>query len=186
MRGSHKSSLVTVASIVVLVALEALAINYLGSRNYLPEGSEHWTEDWLIHYFSPRLDKPYKAVAIVTVDPESLEKAGLPSIPPADRAWMAKLITAVSNAGALAIAVDFYFMTPTKPDKDAALTGAIRNSKVPVVLAAVGNANLKTESRAEISQRVHRADRWQGRPYRAEKSEGSFFARRPGDTWRVS
>ena len=130
MRGSRKSTLVTIAAIVAIVALQALVINYLGSNNYLPEGSEHWTEDWLIHYFSPHLDKPHKAVAIVTVDPESLEKAAA-FIPPADRAWMAKLITAVSNAGALAIGVDFYFMTPTKPDKDEALAGAIRKSKSP-------------------------------------------------------
>ena len=114
MRGSRKSTLGKIAAIVAIVAVQALVINYLGRNNYLPEGSEHWTEDWLIHYFSPRLDKPHKAVAIVTVDPESLEKAGLPSVPPADRAWMAKLITAVSKAGALAIGVDFYFTTPNQ------------------------------------------------------------------------
>ena len=150
MRGSRKSTLVKIAAIVAIVALQALVINYLGSNNYLPEGSEHWTEDWLIHYFSPHLDKPHPAVAIVTVDPESLEKAGLPSMPPADRAWMAKLITAVSNAGALAIGVDFYFMTPTKPDKDEALAGAIRKSKSPIVLAAVSEAYLKTDSQKKF------------------------------------
>jgi CHASE2 domain-containing sensor protein len=150
MRGSHKSTLVTIAAVVAIIAAQAFVINFLGSNNYLPQGSDHWTEDWLIHYFSPRLDKPHKAVAIVTVDPESLEKAGLPSVPPADRAWMGKLVTAVSNAGALAIAVDFYFMTPTKPDKDEALTRAIRNSKAPVVLAAVGNSSLKTESQRKF------------------------------------
>ena len=68
---------------MVLVALEALAINYLGSNNYLPEGSDYWTEDWVIHYFTPRLDKPYKAVAVVHVDPQSLEKAAChPCCPP--------------------------------------------------------------------------------------------------------
>jgi CHASE2 domain-containing sensor protein len=152
MRGSRKSTLGTIAAIVVLVAVQALVINYLGRNNYLPEGSEHWTEDWLIHYFSPRLDQPYKAVALVMVDPESLEKAGLPSVPPADRAWMGKLITAVSNAGALAIGVDFYFKTPTKPDKDEALLRAIRNSKAPVVLAAVKDAYLQTDAQKKFLQ----------------------------------
>jgi CHASE2 domain-containing sensor protein len=146
MRGSRKSTLGTIAAIVVLVALEALAINYLGSNNYLPEGSDYWTEDWVIHYFTPRLDKPYKAVAVVHVDPQSLEKAGLPSVLPADRAWLGKLITAVSNAGALAIGVDFYFITPTKPDKDEALVKAIRNSKAPVVIAAVNERYVQTNS----------------------------------------
>src|SRR5208337_2704946 len=65
MMGSRKSTLGTIAAIVVLVAIQALVINYLGRNNYLPEGSEHWTEDWLIHYFSPRLDQPYKAVALL-------------------------------------------------------------------------------------------------------------------------
>ncbi len=145
MRGSRNSTLGTIAMIVTLVALQALAISYLGNNNYLPEGSEHWTEDWLIHYFSPRLDKPHNAVALVMVDPQSLEKAGLPSMPPADRAWLAKLIGAVSNAGAIAIGVDFYFTTPTKPDKDEALLKAIRNSKAPVVIAAVSDRYLQTE-----------------------------------------
>ena len=58
MRGSRKSTLGKIAAIIAIVALQALVINYLGRNNYLPEGSEHWTEDWLIHYFSPRLDKP--------------------------------------------------------------------------------------------------------------------------------
>jgi CHASE2 domain-containing sensor protein len=158
MRGSRKSTLSKIAAIVAIVAVQALVINYLGRNNYLPEGSEHWTEDWLIHYFSPRLDKPYKAIAIVTVDPESLEKAGLPSVPPADRAWMAKLVTAVSKAGALAIGVDFYFTTPTKPEKDEALVKAIRDSKAPVVIAAVSERYLQTEGQrkflAEFIQRV--------------------------------
>ena len=150
MRGSAKSTLGMVAAIVALVALQAATINYLGNNNYLPEGSEHWTEDWLIHYFSPRLKEPHKAVAIVTVDPQSLEKAGLPSNPPADRAWLAKLITAVANSGALAIGVDFYFTTPTKPDKDDALIKAIRDSKVPVVVAAVGTRYLQTEHQRQF------------------------------------
>ena len=94
----------------------------------------------------------------MTVDPESLEKAGLPSVPPADRAWMAKLVTAVSKAGALAIGVDFYFTTPTKPEKDEALVKAIRDSKAPVVIAAVSERYLQTEAQrkflAEFIQRT--------------------------------
>src|SRR3974377_739567 len=101
MRARRITALGTIAAIAALIALEALAINYLGRNNYLPEGSEHWTEDWLIHYFSKRLSAPHKAIALVLVDAESLEKAGLPSMPPADRAWLAKLISAVSEAGAL-------------------------------------------------------------------------------------
>jgi adenylate cyclase len=150
MRGIAKSKWGTIAVIVLATALQAAAINYLGNNNYLPQGSDHWTEDWLIHYFSPRAKGPYKAVTIVTVDPQSLEKAGLPSTPPADRAWLAKLITSVANAGALAIGVDFYFTTPTKADKDEALVKAIRDSKVPVVVAAVGTRYLQTEHQRQF------------------------------------
>lgn len=160
MRGSLKSTLVKIAAIVAIVALQALVINYLGSNNYLPEGSEHWTEDWLIHYFSPHPAGPHKAVALVMVDPESLEKAGLPSVPPADRAWLAKLITAVSKAGALAVGVDFYFKTPNTPAKDEALVSAIRDSKAPVVIAAVNDAYLQTDAQrkflGDFIQRTHR------------------------------
>ncbi len=159
MRGSRKSTLGTIAAVVVLVALQALAINYLGRNNYLPEGSEHWTEDWLIHYFSPRLSGPHKAVALVMVDAESLEKAGLPSVPPADRAWMAKLITAVSNAGALAIGIDFYFKTATKPDKDKALIEAIRNSKAPVVVGSVNENYVQTDTQRKFLQEFIERDR---------------------------
>ena len=150
MRGSRNSTLGKIAAIVAIVAVQAFVINYLGRNNYLPEGSEHWTEDWLIHYFSPHPAGPHKAVALVMVDPESLEKAGLPSVPPADRAWLAKLITAVSKAGALAIGVDFYFKTPNTPAKDEALVSAIRDSKAPVVIAAVNDAYLQTDAQKKF------------------------------------
>jgi CHASE2 domain-containing sensor protein len=138
------------AVIAALIALEALGINYLGRNNYLPEGSEHWTEDWLIHYFSPRLAGPHKAIALVLVDAESLEIAGLPSMPPADRAWLGKLIGAVADAGVLAIGVDFYFKTPTDLAKDESLIAAIRDVKAPVVIAAVDDAYLQTDAQRKF------------------------------------
>jgi hypothetical protein len=55
MLGGTSSALRAIAAVVVLVAMRAAAVNYLGRNNYLSEGSEHWTEDWLIHYFSRRL-----------------------------------------------------------------------------------------------------------------------------------
>jgi CHASE2 domain-containing sensor protein len=152
MRGSRKSTLGTISAIVAIVALQALVINYLGSHNYLPEGSEHWTEDWLIHYFSPHPAGPHKAVALVMVDAESLEKAGLPSVPPADRAWLGKLIAAVSDAGALAIGVDFYFMTPANPAKDEALMRGIRDAKAPVVIAAVNESYVPTGAQRKFQR----------------------------------
>lgn len=160
--------------IAALIAIEALTINYLGRNNYLPEGSEHWTEDWLIHYFSPRLNGPHKAVALVLVDAESLEKAGLPSMPPADRAWLGKLIAAVANAGAVAIGVDFYFKTPTDPGKDESLIAAIRDAKAPVVIAAVDDAYLQTDAQRKFQREfVERAGGRAGHIY-LKRSKESF------------
>jgi adenylate cyclase len=137
MKGGSLPELRAAAVIVALVAMLAFGINYLGRNNYLPEGSEHWTEDWLIHYFSPSVKRPRQDIALVLVDAESLEKASLPAMPPPDRDWMAKLITAISKAEPLAIGVDFYYVTPVDPAKDEALATAIRDAKVPVVLATV-------------------------------------------------
>ncbi len=133
------------AAVVLLVAVQAAAVNYLGRNNYLPEGSEHWTEDWLIHYFSKRVAEPYKNIALIMVDAESLEKAGLPATVPVDRGWMARLITAVAEQGPTAIGLDFYFASAIDPAKDEQLTAAIRDAKSPIVLAAVNNEFLRTE-----------------------------------------
>ncbi len=139
------SKWVAIAAVVALVAVEAAAVNYLGRNNYLPEGSEHWTEDWLIHYFSKRLFLPHEDIAIVFVNSESLEKAGVPATVPVDRGWMAKLITAVSQLQPAAIGIDFYFKSPIDPAKDEALIASIRDAKTPIVIAAVDDAFLRTE-----------------------------------------
>jgi CHASE2 domain-containing sensor protein len=160
MRGGRLSNFKALAAIIFVIAGLAAAINYSGRNNYLPEGSEHWTEDWLIHYFSKRLEKPHKDIALVFVDAESLEKAGLPATPPADRAWLAKVIAAVADAGPLAIGLDFYFTTPRDAVKDEILEAAIRDAKAPVVVAAADGAYLETEAQkkfqASFAERVKR------------------------------
>jgi adenylate cyclase len=133
-----------IAAVVALVAAQAAAVNYFGRNNYLPEGSDHWTEDWLIHYFSKRLDKPHKDVALVLVDAESLEKAGVPSRIPVDRGWMAKLVTEVAKLGPAAIGLDFYFASPIDA-KDEQLIAAIRDAPSPIVVAAVDDGFLRTD-----------------------------------------
>ncbi len=172
MKGGPIKKLLAIAILVLLVAGEAAGINYLGRNNYLPEGSEHWTEDWLIHYFSKRLDRPHKDIALVMVDAQSLEKAGLPAMPPADRAWLAKLITAVSDAGALAIGLDFYFSTATNSGKDDQLVAAIRDSKAPVVLAAVDDSFLQTEGQRKFQREfIQRTGRPAGHIYLKRSKE---------------
>jgi adenylate cyclase len=146
------SKWVAIVVIVALAAAQAAAVNYLGRNNYLPEGSEHWTEDWLIHYFSKRLDKPHNDIALVLVDTESLEKGGVPPIVCVDRGWMARLITAVSKLEPAAIGVDFYFAVAVDPVKDEELTAAIRDAKSPIVIAAVDDAFLRTKRQREYQR----------------------------------
>ena len=152
MRAGFFSKLGAIAAIVILVAVQAAAVNYLGRNNYLPEGSEHWTEDWLIHYFSKRLDQPHKNVALVIIDAESLEKSGVPATVPVDRGWMAELITAVSERGPAAIGLDFYFTSAIDPVKDEQLIAAIRDAKTPIVLAAVNDDFLRTDSQRSFQR----------------------------------
>ena len=152
MRAGSFSKWGAIAAIAILVAVQAAAVNYLGRNNYLPEGSEHWTEDWLIHYFSKRLDQPYENIALVLVDAESLEKSGVPATVPVDRGWMAKLITAVSEREPVAIGLDFYFTSAIDPVKDGQLVAAIRDSKTPVVLAAVNDEFLRTDGQRSFQR----------------------------------
>ncbi|MGC2395874.1 MAG: CHASE2 domain-containing protein, partial [Rhodomicrobium sp.] len=160
------------AAVAILVAVQAAAVNYLGRNNYLPEGSEHWTEDWLIHYFSKHLDQPYKDVAIVIVDAESLEKSNVPATVPVDRGWMAKLITAVSEQEPLAIGLDFYFTSAIDPAKDAQLVAAIRDSKAPIVLAAVNDDFLRTDSQRSFQRTfIQKVNRPAGHIYLQQSKE---------------
>ena len=160
------------AAVAILVAVQAAAVSYLGSNNYLPEGSEHWTEDWLIHYFSKHLDRPYKDVAIVIVDAESLEKSNVPATVPVDRGWMAKLITAVSEQEPLAIGLDFYFTSAIDPAKDEQLVAAIRDSKTPIVLAAVNDDFLRTDSQRSFQRTfIQKVNRPAGHIYLQQSKE---------------
>jgi len=161
-----------IAAIAILVAVQAAAVNYLGRNNYLPEGSEHWTEDWLIHYFSKRLDQPYKNVALVIIDAESLEKSGVPATVPVDRGWMAKLITAVSERGPAAIGLDFYFTSAIDPAKDEQLMAAIRDSKTPITLAAVNDEFLRTDSQRSFQRAfIQKVNRPAGHIYLQQSKE---------------
>jgi CHASE2 domain-containing sensor protein len=172
MRAGFFSKWGAIAAIAILVAVQAAAINYLGRNNYLPEGSEHWTEDWLIHYFSKRLDQPYKNVALVMVDAESLEKANVPATVPVDRGWMARLITAVSERGPAAIGLDFYFTSVIDPVKDEQLVAAIRDSKAPIVLAAVNDEFLRTDSQRSFQRAfIQKVNRPAGHIYLQQSKE---------------
>ncbi len=150
--GALSSKRNAIIAIIVLAAAFAFGLNFLGQNNYLPEGSEHWTEDWLIRYFSQRRAEPQKDVAIVLVDAQSLENDGMPRTVPVDRGWMAKLITAVDKVDAKAIGVDFYYLSAIDPVKDEQLISALKNAKTPIVVAAVDDADLETEKQRNFQK----------------------------------
>lgn len=146
------SNLKYLAALIVLVAAQAFILNYLGSHNYLPEGSDHWTEDWLIRYFSKRETEPNKDIVLVLIGPETLEKEGLgPSIP-VDRGWMAKLITSIADAQPRAIGIDFYYANAIDPIKDNQLETALRDAKAPIVVAAVDDSYLATDNQRKFKK----------------------------------
>jgi CHASE2 domain-containing sensor protein len=137
------------AAVAVLVVAQALAMDLLGRYDYLPEGSGHWTDDWLIRYFSKREDGPDPRVALVFVDDETLEKEKLPPGIP-DRGYVAKLISAVAAAQPVAIGLDFYYASAIDPAKDANLANTIKSLNVPLVMAAVDGTLLATDNQRKF------------------------------------
>ncbi len=65
---------------------------------------------------------------------------------------MAKLITAVDQAGAKAIGIDFYYFSAIDPVKDEQLISALKNAKTPIVVAAVDDASLETEKQRNFQK----------------------------------
>ena len=159
-------------AVLLLVAAEAMLFNALGRYNILPEGSEHWTEDWLIRYFSKRETEPHKDIALVLVNDETLEKEKLGPSLPVDRAWIAKLVKTIDSAGPKAIALDFYYASPIDPAKDETLAAALRNTKAPAVLAAVDGSFLATDTqRSFLRDFIERTGRSAGHIYIKRSSE---------------
>jgi adenylate cyclase len=159
-------------AMVTLVAVAALGIDFAGDLQYLPEGSVHWSEDWLIRYFSPFHEGPQEDIALVEIDEEALEREGMPPTVPVDRGWMAKLINAVAAAGPRAIGIDFYYASAIDPQKDEELIAAIRDAKVPIVIAALDNVSLATDKqRAYQKSFLEKAGRPSGHIYLKRYSE---------------
>jgi adenylate cyclase len=101
--------------------------------------AEHWAADWRTAFLSDRLPSAHARVAIIPVTEDSL--AGLPYILPINRGYLADLVTAVDEAGALAIGLDFYFARDTEQPYDEKLTATLKNTRAKVVLGAFEDAS---------------------------------------------
>ena len=114
------------------IAASVVAVDY-GSKHSWLFWLEHWTGDWRTMLFSDRPKGQHPKVAVVKVTEETLEK--YPYRAPVDRGLVARLVTAIDQAGPQAIAIDFLFLKSTEPEKDEQLVRAIEGAKSRVVLA---------------------------------------------------
>ena len=94
--------------------------------------AEHWAADWRTAFLSDRLSSSHARLAIIPVTEDSL--AGLPYILPINRGYLADLVSAADQAGALAIGLDFYFARATEEPYDGKLAAALRGAKAKIVL----------------------------------------------------
>lgn len=101
--------------------------------------AEHWAADWRTAFLSDRLASSHARVAIIPVTEDSL--AGLPYILPINRGYLADLVAAVDQAGALAIGLDFYFARDTEAPYDEKLTATLQSTRAKVVLGAFEDAS---------------------------------------------
>jgi adenylate cyclase len=96
--------------------------------------AEHWAADWRTAFLSDRLPAAHAGITIIPVTEESL--AGLPYILPINRGYLADLVSAVDQAGARVIGLDFYFARETEQPYDGKLGAALQGAKAKVVLGA--------------------------------------------------
>lgn len=136
--GSWYSFVVFLGSVVALLALflvPAVAPTLLRA--------EHWAADWRTAFLSDRLPTTHKSLAIVSITEDSLE--GYPYILPINRGFMAELVTAIKDAGARAVALDFYFVRDTEKDPDDKLKKALADARGKIILGAYELPRKKTQ-----------------------------------------
>jgi CHASE2 domain-containing sensor protein len=94
--------------------------------------AEHWAADWRTAFLSERLRGPHPAVAIISIEEESV--SAFPYILPINRGYLAELVTAADRAGALAIGLDFYFTRDTEAVYDKQLLDALGQAKAKIIV----------------------------------------------------
>ncbi len=93
---------------------------------------ENWVSD-LFEVFASPVEPQNSDVVVLTLTEDTL--AQFPYRSPVDRGFLANLLRQIDRAGARAVGFDVLFDQPTEPAKDAALAAALREVKLPVVVA---------------------------------------------------
>jgi hypothetical protein len=124
----------------VAVALAILVISIPTASAIIARGL---SADWQTDAF---LDVPatqHPRLAVVSVDERALEDY---SSSPTDRHVLAELVRRIDGLGAAAIGLDYFFVRPSEPQKDAELIDALKSAKTKIVLGAL-------DERAGVDQR---------------------------------
>ena len=125
------------AALIVLLMISAAAVGYgvlRASDHAWSLWLEHWTGDKRTALFAYRPETQHPNIALVTITHETM--AAYPYRLPINRSLLAALVTALDNAGARTIGLDFLFLKSTEPRRDDELVAAIKASNTPVVVAA--------------------------------------------------
>lgn len=96
---------------------------------------EHSTADWRTALLSDRRRELHPDVAVVLISEETL--ADYPYLSPIDRSLLARLISALDEAGAKAIGLDILFLKRTEPEKDEALLATLKSARAEIVLGVL-------------------------------------------------
>lgn len=116
----------------------AVSLAVLGVLLAVPDATssrfraEHWASDWRTAFLSDKLASVHPHIAIVYVTEESIED--FPAILPVNRGYLADIVTALDEAGAVVIGLDFYFARRSETKDDDKLLAALLRSKDKVVL----------------------------------------------------
>lgn len=125
---------------VLRLAMGVAALLVLGALLFVPSfapyllRAEHWTADWRTAMLATRPEGQDPRIAVVTIDDDTLKDY---TSSPIDRGLLARIVTAIDQAGAKAIGLDILFLKKTDAEKDAALLNAISSAKANVVLGAL-------------------------------------------------
>jgi adenylate cyclase len=130
-------------SLCVVSVLALMALFFVPAVAPALLRAEHWAADWRTAFLSDRLQGSHPRIAIVAITEDSL--AGLPYILPVNRGFIADLITAVDQAGAAAIGLDFYFTRDTEKPPDEKLVAALQRIKDKAVLGIYEDTRRPTQ-----------------------------------------
>ncbi len=118
-------------ALAVLCVLASVALAWLLTRPPSPlAAAERLFQAAVFHLLAP-LQPPHPRIVLIAIGDETLD--AFPYRSPVDRAFLARLVEELAQAGVAAIGIDLLFDQPTEPAKDAALYAALRRQAVPVV-----------------------------------------------------